>query len=949
MDKPNFWIKNRERIIWVKEKSDLIDEIVNYTINNLISEDCMVIFPNRRAIHYFYSKISKRLKKAFKVPLAYSIDDFIDYIYEKKFSAFRKINILESIDVIYLLLNNTERFDSFRKIHNSFEEFIPWGEEFFKNFEELLINNVSFNSFDKINIFSNSNLYKNSLIYKVLETDFVYIIKDFFDLYKDFYSELKNRKLSTRASRYNSVQRVDLPEKTYIIGGFSYLNKCEEELFRNILSSRKSHFFVKRSFNFYDLENKKFYIYQSQTLNGQVIKLKDILEQKKPLSYNDVIVLTSENSLFPVLYNAIPKGEKYNISVGYPLSRTPIYSLFDMISVLLSRMNNLKFYAKDYVNLLFHPYIKTLKFDKFPITSENFPNIENFVARIIFQKIQENIKYKNKIFVSLFEFEKNLEIFKGVLDVIKSFEIEIHSEDDFISSLSEFLVEIHDKVIKLFLNIKNFPDFIEKAIDLLDYISIKSLGHLNLYGNNFFRYTYETLFDLYSTKISHAKFKNFNQYFDLLKFFMQNSRIPFSSSILEGIQILGALETRNINFNRVFYMDISDDKLPNVNKEELFLTQDIRKILDLPTVKESEEVQRANFVDLINTAKEVYFFYSNSDARSISRFVENIIWELQKIRKSVEMPIDSKGINFQASFAQENPVFIEKNDNIIRFLKNFEFSPTSIDSYLRCPLSFYFAYVLNLKEYKEIEEDISSVEIGNIVHDVLHLYFKKWLNVEFTNVDFENELKEIYKILDKKFQENDSKGVLLQKEQCRLALRNVLEKNIKELTNMKILFLEKEFTREVSHNKLKVKLIGRVDRIHKLKDEYFLIDYKTGASKIPKSNFLPTIENRKLWFENVRSFQLPFYIFLFEKFQKINFEQIIAGTWSLKSIDEEKYFKFNDETYDAYFKALKYLISEIFNKDIPFFPVSNKIEQRCAFCLYQSICSRQWVKNRKFY
>ncbi|AEE14647.1 hypothetical protein Thena_1018 [Thermodesulfobium narugense DSM 14796] len=946
MSNLNFWTKNSEKIIWLKEDSDLIDEIVNCIASNLISEEYIVIFPNRRAIHYFYSKIAKRIRTASKIPATYSIDDFVDYIYERKINVYRKINIIESIDIIYMLLGNPEKFDSFKKIHNSFEEFIPWGEEFFKNFEELLINNVNFNSFDKINVFSSSKLYENSLIYKVLKTDFTNIIKDFFELYKDFYSELENRKLSTRASRYNFVQRIELPEKTYIIGGFSRLNKCEEELFKNILSSRKSHIFVKKSFNFYDLENKKFYIYQSQTLNGQVLKLRNILEQKKPLNYKDVIVLTSENSLFPVLYNAIPAGEKYNVSIGYPLSRTPIYSLFDMVSILLSRMNNLKFYAKDYINLLFHPYIKTLKFDKFSIVSENFPNIENFVTRIIFQKIQENIRNKNKIFISLSEFERNSEIFKEVLDAIKSFDVKINSEDNFTSSLSEFLIEIHNKVIKLFLNIKNFPDFIQRAVDLLDYISIKSLGHLNLYGNNFFRYAYETLFDLYSTRISHAKFKNLNQYFNLLKFFMQSSRIPFSSSILDGIQILGALETRNINFDRVFYLDISDDKLPNVNKEELFLTQDIRRILDLPTIKEREELQRTNFINLINSAKEVYFFYSNSDSRTISRFVENIVWDLQKIRGSIEMPIDSKGINFQASFAQENPVPIEKNDDIIKFLKDFEFSPTSIDRYLRCPLSFYFAYVLNLKEHKEIEEDISSIEIGNIVHEILHFYFKKWLNVEFINVDFDNELKEIYKILDIKFQEIESKEVLLQKEQCRLALRNVLEKNIKELNSMKILFLEKEFTTKLSFNELKVRLVGRVDRIHKLKDEYFLIDYKTGVSKIPKSNFLPTLENRNLWFENIRSFQLPFYIFLFEEFKKINFEQIIAGTWSLKNIDDEKYFQFNYETHNAYFNALKYLISEILNKDVPFLPVSNKTEQRCAFCLYQTICSRQWVKKR---
>jgi len=948
MNKLDFLAENSEKVILINEDSDLIGEIVDFIISNLNLDDCVVIFPNRRAIHYFYSRLSKRLKSTIKALPAYSIDDFIDYLYEESKAAFKKINILESIDLIFNLLNTPEKFDSFKKAYRSFEEFLPWGEELFKSFEELIINNVDFNCFEKIKTASQSSFEENILINKVLKTDFYFRINDFFELYKDFYLELENKRLSTRALRYNYVQKINLPEKIFIVCGFISINKSEKEIFRNILNNRKSYFFLKRSYNFYNLENKKFYIYQSQTLSGEAIELRKVLEQKKPLTNKDLILLPSETSLFPVLYSSIPNGEKYNISIGYPLSRTPIYSLFDMISVLLSRMNNLKFYAKDYINLLFHPYIKTLKFDSFPLSSDNIKNIESTVTRTLFQRIHANIRQNNEIFVSLNEIEGKSEIFKNVLDILKSYDIQIDSEENFINCLNDFLIEVHNKIIRTFLSVKDLTDFTEKITELLDYISNKSLGHLTFFGSIFFRYTYETIFELSSTRISNIKLRSYNQYFNLLKYFIQNSRVPFSSSILDGIQILGSLETRNINFDRVFYLDISDDNVPSVSRENLFLTPDIRKILELPSVKESEDVQKANFIDLINGAKEIHFFYSNSDGKTISRFVEGLIWELQKINRSVAMPINSKTVNFQVSFAQQNPDAIEKNENIVNFLENFEYSPTSIDKYLRCPLSFYYSYVLNLQEHRQIEEDFSNLAIGNLIHEVLYLYFKDWLNVEFKRVDFETELDKIYKILNKKFQNIQSREILLQKEQCKLALKKVLEKNINELSEMKILYLEKRFDKQIIINGKKIKLVGKVDRIHKIKSEYYLIDYKTGAFKMPKRSFIPTFENRNLWYENIKSFQLPFYIFLFESFQRITYDQIISGIWNLKDINNEEYFQFDNESYKAYYDALQYLISEILNINKPFLPASTNIEEKCVFCLYQTMCSRQWVKSRKF-
>ncbi|MEO1784667.1 PD-(D/E)XK nuclease family protein [Thermodesulfobium sp. 4217-1] len=946
-----FFEENRNKICYLNEDSDIINEVANYVTSDVSLEDCVIVFPNRRAIHYLYSKFSEYLKNTFRSPLVYSIDDFVDNLYEQGKQSYRKINLMEAIYLLFNLLNGSEKYESFSKIHNSFDEFIPWGKEFFKDFEELFINKVNFDAYEKIINFSQNESSENFLINKVFETDFSYRMRDFFVLYRDFYSEIEGRLVSTRATRYNFVSKVSLPEKNFVIGGFYSLNESEKELFSNILNNKESRFFVKKSSKFCDLKNKKFYIFQSQTLNGQILKLRELLEQKKPLSSKDLILLVSEASLFPVLYNAIPDGERYNVSMGYPLSRTPIYSLFDMIATLLSRINNFKFYSTDYINLLFHPYVKTLKFDKYSFNSEESQDIQNLqstVTRTLFQKIHAYIRNNNKIFISLKEIEEKSEIYNDVIDTIKSLNIEIGADDDFKKYLTDFLIEVHSKIVRAFLSVKNLSDFTGKINELLDYISEKSLGNLNLYGSNFFRYAYETVFELQSSEISGLKSTGHSQYFNLLRFFMQNARIPFSSSILDGIQILGSLETRNINFERVFYIDISDDNVPNVIKEMPFLTQDIRQILNLPTAKDNEDLQKANFVSLINGANEINFFYSNSVGKSLSRFVESIIWELQKINRSIEMPIPKESINFPISFTQENPGPIEKNDEILKLLESFEFSPSSIDKYLRCPLSFYYSYVLNLKEHKKIEEDISSSEIGNVVHEILFLYFKQWLGKEFANVNFDNEMNFINSFLDEKFQDNHSKEVLLQKEQCRLALKRVLEKNIRELNGMKILYLEKEFKSNIFCDNKKIKLKGRVDRIHELKSEYFLIDYKTGAAKIPKQSFLPNIENRNTWYENIRSFQLPFYVFLFEDSEKVDFKTITSGIWSLRNIDNEEYFQFDDDKHSAYHEALKYLISEILSIDIPFLPVSNKIEEKCAFCLYQTICSRQWVKSRKF-
>jgi CRISPR/Cas system-associated exonuclease Cas4 (RecB family) len=372
-------------------------------------------------------------------------------------------------------------------------------------------------------------------------------------------------------------------------------------------------------------------------------------------------------------------------------------------------------------------------------------------------------------------------------------------------------------------------------------------------------------------------------------------------------------------------------------------------MLGLPTYLDREEIMSHYFNILINGAKEVHLFYIENDEKERSRFVEKLLWEQQKREGKRDDRKYVKTIQYSVNLREENHHPIHKSLEMVRFLMGYRFSATSLNTYLYCPLQFYYEYVLGLREREVVSEEFEKEEIGSFVHLVLSDYFKN--KTGSVLAEKEMDLKEFERVIHKRFEEQYGKDpageIYLLRNQVENHLkdfiRNYQVPKIKEIQT-KILDLE----REIDVVKDSFKLGARIDRIEKRADRIVIIDYKTSANK----NYLTInhnkldLKNRDSWGEAIGTLQLPFYLLTYsaltgEKPEKIDCMFLLLGRARIDSDIEVPLFK-NEiefkENFGNLTQVIFSLLREIVEPDQPFVPTINP-KNNCGGCPYGYICT----------
>ena len=909
----------------------------------------LVVFPGKRPSHFLRKALAGREQSSFLPPLILSMDEFIDHVHDESLGlGGRKLEAIDAISILYSIHAASPEHLG-RKSFLTPDTFFPVGMKLYKDLEELTIEGVSPKKVREIDSIAGENIPGPTA--KRLQS-----LSHF---YETFYKRVEEGRFSTRSSRYRAVSekidRLNLDRfKTVILAGFFALTASEKNIFKSLMEKGKTLFIFQEGEGMrkklsdlgipaqrgFRSSGPEIHCYKSPDSHGQVLGvstlLKTRIDQKERTDENTVIVLPSSEALLPLFHQALSllDPNNYNVSLGYPLQRTPLFGFFNSLMEVVATMDGDRLYVPYYLEFVLHPYTKNIYFQG-----------RAEITRVLFHAIEESLTEKRtRKFRSLSELEQDEAILHSIEEKVLRVEPEIT-----LKMMRDHLEAIHAHTLRKLLSFKDVGDFARKLKEVVEYIYENSTARLHPF---FYPYSesFLTHLDILSKSLmKEMRFQEVASYFTLFKKYIMTSYTPFAGTPLRGVQVLGFLETRNLKFENVLFLDANESILPDTTKEDSFLPFKARQILGLPTYLDREEIMFHTFETLIRGAKESHLFYVENDEKEKSRFVERLLWERQKREGKRDDKSYVKTIQYAVSLREAKPRAIEKTTEMVRFLKEYSFSGTCLNTYLSCPLQFYYEYVLGLREREVISEEFEKEEIGSFVHLVLCDYFKGKTGLVLT--EKEMNLKEFEKVFSKNFEEHYGKDptgeIYLLKNQVERHLKDFLRNyqvpKIRE-SRTKILGIEQR----VDVKKDSFKLGARLDRVEKRGDRTTLIDYKTSANK----NYLTIryhkldLENRDSWSEAIGTLQLPFYLLVYshltgEKPEAIDCMFLLLGKTRMDPDIEVPLFKNEAEFRENFGNLMEVIFSllrEIVNPDQLFLPTVDP-KKNCGRCPYGYICT----------
>lgn len=606
-------------------------------------------------------------------------------------------------------------------------------------------------------------------------------------------------------------------------------------------------------------------------------------------------MLGEENLLIPILY-ALPNSVgALNITMGYSGKNNPsqilLAKLFKMHTNALSRNgDSYVFYYKDVLDVLTHPLI-----EPYAKTNQLVKIIkENNYTFITYSKINELNLNPSDLFSLLFQKWE-----KGCLAVLEN--------------ISTLLL-----LIKKNFSNDNEEEKIAKTFVFSIFKVINKL--MNYYSQHKHIDNIQTLYAIYKQVIEVAE-------------------VSFEGEPLNGLQIMGVLESRVLDFDTVIVTSMNEGNFPAGKSQNSFIPYDVKKELGLPTFKEKDAIYTYHFYHLLQRAKNIYLIYNTEneglDAGERSRFITQL-----EVEKQPKHNLTFDIYNPVLPTTAYQPMVIPKSEEVMERLKEIAgtgFSPSALTSYIRNPIDFYFQKILRIREVEEVEENIALNTLGTIIHETLKALYYPFIG-EFVS---ESDISNCFKLLDDEvlkqfklvYKEGEIKKGrnLLAFEVAKRNVSNFLKLELDSIQNgetIQIIALEKTFERELTHPSLPFPVLikGNVDRIELRNGKIRIIDYKTG--KVEKTNvILKSWKGLTQELKNDKIIQVLAYAFMFE--HEATGLPIEAGIISFKNLksgflpfgfkeDKELNIIVTAEILNNYLEEIVLLLNEIFDITIPF-------------------------------
>ncbi len=462
---------------------------------------------------------------------------------------------------------------------------------------------------------------------------------------------------------------------------------------------------------------------------------------------------------------------------------------------------------------------------------------------------------------------------------------------------------------------------------------------------------------IYDKEIILKDFENqvsFDAIHQLMLSHIRTVAVPFLSDSEQSVQIMGFLESRLIDFDRVIIAGANEDILPKSKRGNSYIPYSLRRPFGLPTLKEYDGVYAYHFFRLLKRCEQADFIYNDVPGDypfEKSRFLRQI--ELELMHPSNEI------LNFNWSYPpknydseeiknQKSQLVIQKTAAHIEILKNMKFSQSALTLYLRCPVQFYLNYIAQIKDSRTVEEVMDAGYFGEVLHRAIELFYDKIKGGLITPDQIRSQQPELESFLKKAFEEkyqpyHQLKGQnLLAYDVIVQSLKKIIETDISIAADapFRIRHTEGEFKREMSlTNGHTATLYGKIDRVDEVKNQYRILDYKTGkvelvSDKNFNANKIADLFKRNNTSSKPQTFQGLFYHYLYNK------PSTSVGFYSIRDLSSGISFlnrghNIPEDIAEIFSEELKNLLEEIMDPEIPF--VQNPDRDAYKYSPYQFV------------
>jgi len=946
-----------------------------------------LLFPSRRARLFFSEELAHIAEHPLWEPEWLTLDDLME-----------ELSGLHTGDRLRLI---AELYRVYRRYHNEdFDRFYFWGEMLLSDFDML----------DKYRVDADL-LFRNIADLKELEADLSYlteeqrrIINRFWEgvlhesadteerrrflriwntlgpVYREYGARLRELGFAypgmvqrTAADRLKSGEAEFACERRYVVAGFNALSECEKLLFARLKAlgadfywdydrsyvhprEQEAGMFLRENISRFPeagdgtthdnfIKDKSFHVVSTASNAAQCKYVPELLDSfretgpdggRLPLDKRTAIVLTDENLLVPLLCSlgeGEPEGEfeeknpeaqkspetrkadRVNVTMGFPLKQTTAYTFIERLLELQAhgrrQRNGYAFYHADVCGLLDHPYVGG---------AETGAVIE----------LQREIVENRRITIAADTLGRT-ELLRTLFTPASEWR-----------ELSDWLL----RVLAAVGGLAGGSDGREERTAFLN-VTAEEISKLR---NSLDECELELTTSTYAS---------------LLRRHLQSLRIPYEGEPLDGIQVMGILETRNLDFENVILLSMTDDNFPGkLDAQSSFIPYNLRAAYGLPTPEHHEGVYSYYFYRLIQRARRIVMCYcSHADEKSTgepSRYIRQLEYEGNRPLTFTEVGVD-------VNLPEETDIEVEKRGEVWDRLQAYlqeenphALSPTAFSRYIACPLKFYFASVAHLKEKEEITDDIDNPAFGNVLHASMQRLYerirgeahpKKILEAlasggTVERVVGESIAREIFR--DETVPESDYPGNVL-------LVRDIVVRYIREGIlpydarhgDFTVEGLETEVSAEFAFDSRRVRFAGKADRIDRLEDGTLrVVDYKTGGVHLEFNGLddLFLTKNRGM---NANIFQTMLYSLMLWHARGLDARPALYYVRRINRDDfspalTDRAEKGRAVCYSLYREpfeeALKEKLRELFDPSTPFRPCTEP--EICPYCDFRTICRR---------
>jgi ATP-dependent helicase/nuclease subunit B len=929
-------------------------------------EKLCIILPNKRGALFLKNHLAKSFGKTIWLPTIISAEDLVNEI--------SGLKTLEEIDLICHL------YESYRTCYGPsaepFDSFAKWGQLILQDFNELdrylADPKQLYENLKDIKVIENWSLGEENLTEH--QTAYLQFMSSLGAIYTHFTTFLlaNNWAYQGLAYRHAVSKLADTPfgesYHTLLFCGFNALNAAELKIIDKFYKQHKAELlwdadeyylkddnqeaglFLRNNFKFFNEKSPAFITKNfsgqknihivsvpKQTGQAQVVKqcLQQLITQEIPLD-KVAVVLANEKLLWPVLQQLPAEVDKVNITMEYPLKYTSTYSLIDQLIQLQlnfkKQTRSVKtLYHKDLVSLfrqpLFQTYLnaKSIRLNTYSVIQKiNTLNLSFINSKTLSHLLEEQY---NSIASYLQPTSSVIELNKLILEIL----------DTLITHFSE-----HKRGNQSHLELEYLQVILKNFNRLTDVIT---------------RYPY---------------FNDLQSYKQLFAQVVGNSSAPFIGEPLSGLQIMGVLETRTLDFEHLIVVNVNEGVLPSGKSTHSFIPNDLKRAFGLPLYLEKDAIYAYHFYRLLQKATDITLtFDSETDSfgkGEKSRFVTQLELEFKEYNPEIIITSSVATYN-ELPVRTDNTIRLKKTDEVLQPLlikatSQEEFgglSPSGLITFKECGLKFYFRYSARIKETQEVEESAEANTFGSILHLSLENLYKELINQLVKAEDLKLLLKKTDNIVHQSFisffnNENPAGKSLLQEEVIKVYVKKLINADITLADKLahtgKDLYLknlEQEFSAPLQvgvNGEIRAVFIkGKIDRIDDCGGIVRIIDYKSSVKDTDKFVFegFDNLFNDKNYNKQL---QLMLYAWLLYKNNFcdvsllapciIPFKVFIEEPKQILNTDKKR-LVFSADFMNEFESHLSDFIVTIFNSETVYSQTTDK--KTCEYCAYNLICN----------